>query len=284
MEAAGLVQNFPCAVIRGICDYADSHKSGKWKHYAAAIAAAYAKELLSVVPVDEVEKATVISPLPLSCLVFCKNLFPPNAIALGRLVIDTQEPWLNYFPTSLKLADDEISVTHVPRMREIMESSSNLYNKLSKLFFSFTGFALDNIGSVPEKTYFLLNAGKYFRTLCGEKETRMWFQEVLKYYANVYMAVAIHTVRVSSTSAGRDEESVFAVRYQKVQFKWYLPRHVDNAFLALACNRWQPAAITDRSDGVNDEVILEADLKNYFTEDDLDVDGVSRIDDELIVF
>ena len=37
-------------VIRGICDYADSHKSKKWQKYAAATAAAYAKELLLLVP------------------------------------------------------------------------------------------------------------------------------------------------------------------------------------------------------------------------------------------
>jgi nucleoside phosphorylase len=46
MEAAGLMNNFPCLVIRGICDYADSHKNMDWQHRAAATAAAYAKELL----------------------------------------------------------------------------------------------------------------------------------------------------------------------------------------------------------------------------------------------
>ncbi|CAI6096708.1 unnamed protein product [Clonostachys chloroleuca] len=50
MEAAGLMNNFPCLVIRGICDYADSHKNKVWQLYAAAIAAAYAKELLSIMP------------------------------------------------------------------------------------------------------------------------------------------------------------------------------------------------------------------------------------------
>ncbi|KAI9786931.1 MAG: hypothetical protein M1839_005162 [Geoglossum umbratile] len=50
MEAAGLMDEFPCLVIRGICDYADSHKSKRWQGYAAAAAAAYAKELLSVIP------------------------------------------------------------------------------------------------------------------------------------------------------------------------------------------------------------------------------------------
>ncbi|KAL7815164.1 hypothetical protein V8C26DRAFT_429541 [Trichoderma gracile] len=50
MEAAGLMNRFPCLVIRGICDYADSHKNASWQPYAALTAAAYARELLSVVP------------------------------------------------------------------------------------------------------------------------------------------------------------------------------------------------------------------------------------------
>lgn len=45
MEAAGLMNSFPCLVIRGISDYADTHKNYQWQ--------AYAKELLSVVPTAE---------------------------------------------------------------------------------------------------------------------------------------------------------------------------------------------------------------------------------------
>jgi nucleoside phosphorylase len=55
MEAAGLMNNFPCLVIRGICDYADSHKNKQWQGYAAGTAAAYAKEVLSVIPSSVVE-------------------------------------------------------------------------------------------------------------------------------------------------------------------------------------------------------------------------------------
>ena len=51
MEAAGLMNQLPCLVIRGICDYSDSHKNKKWQGYAALTAAAYGKMLLSVVPV-----------------------------------------------------------------------------------------------------------------------------------------------------------------------------------------------------------------------------------------
>ncbi|KAJ6780196.1 hypothetical protein PWT90_04456 [Aphanocladium album] len=48
MEAGGLMNNFPCLVIRGICDYSDSHKNDEWHKYAALAAAAYARELLHV--------------------------------------------------------------------------------------------------------------------------------------------------------------------------------------------------------------------------------------------
>lgn len=50
MEAAGLSNDFPCVVIRGICDYSDSHKNDEWQGYAAATAASYAKELLQTIP------------------------------------------------------------------------------------------------------------------------------------------------------------------------------------------------------------------------------------------
>lgn len=50
MEAAGLMDQVPCLVIRGVCDYCDSHKHKKWQGYASLTAAAYAKHLLSVVP------------------------------------------------------------------------------------------------------------------------------------------------------------------------------------------------------------------------------------------
>jgi hypothetical protein len=40
------MDGFPCLVIRGISDYADSHKNDTWRPYAASTAAAYAKELI----------------------------------------------------------------------------------------------------------------------------------------------------------------------------------------------------------------------------------------------
>jgi nucleoside phosphorylase len=63
MEAAGLMNEFPCIVIRGICDYADSHKNKQWQGYAAATAAAYAKELLGVIPPSQVSDTRAVAAL-----------------------------------------------------------------------------------------------------------------------------------------------------------------------------------------------------------------------------
>lgn len=49
MEAAGLMDNFPCLVIRGISDYADASKDKGWQGYASLTACAFSKELLSVI-------------------------------------------------------------------------------------------------------------------------------------------------------------------------------------------------------------------------------------------
>lgn len=48
------MDSFPCLVIRGICNYANSHKNKIGKDYAAAAAGAYTKELLNIIPTKRV--------------------------------------------------------------------------------------------------------------------------------------------------------------------------------------------------------------------------------------
>jgi nucleoside phosphorylase len=82
MEAAGLLAELPCIVIRGISDYADSHKNDNWQHYAAAAAAACAKELLSYLDVE------VVSPFRIRNALFPDTNYqiPLRAIGHGRVV------------------------------------------------------------------------------------------------------------------------------------------------------------------------------------------------------
>lgn len=71
METAGLMDILPCLPIRGICDYSDSHKSKEWQRYAAATAAAYARELLEELPVTKsnIPTASMVDP--------CKDSYHP---------------------------------------------------------------------------------------------------------------------------------------------------------------------------------------------------------------
>lgn len=46
MEGAGVWDEVPCVVVKGVCDYADCHKNKRWQDFAAATAAAAMKALL----------------------------------------------------------------------------------------------------------------------------------------------------------------------------------------------------------------------------------------------
>ncbi|KAI0096405.1 hypothetical protein GGR51DRAFT_568369 [Nemania sp. FL0031] len=61
MEGAGVIEAHQCLVICSICDYADSHKNKQWQPYAAAVAAAYVKELLSEIASQIVSDPDIIA-------------------------------------------------------------------------------------------------------------------------------------------------------------------------------------------------------------------------------
>ncbi|KAE8334741.1 hypothetical protein BDV24DRAFT_169894 [Aspergillus arachidicola] len=89
MEAAGLMLDFPCIVIRGICDYSDSHKNKQWQGYAALAAASYTKELLGYIPTSRVAQESLVTDI-------CRSLDDLNTKVKGtneRLdkVYDQQE-------------------------------------------------------------------------------------------------------------------------------------------------------------------------------------------------
>jgi nucleoside phosphorylase len=47
MEGARVWDSLPCIIIKGVCDYADSHKNKAWQQYATATAACCAKAFLT---------------------------------------------------------------------------------------------------------------------------------------------------------------------------------------------------------------------------------------------
>ncbi|KAG8349554.1 hypothetical protein FVEN_g12253 [Fusarium venenatum] len=60
MLAAGIMGQIPCLVIRGICDYADTHKSDEWHYYAAAVAAAYGGAILMKIRGEQVRQTSTM--------------------------------------------------------------------------------------------------------------------------------------------------------------------------------------------------------------------------------
>ncbi|GJC77671.1 hypothetical protein ColLi_00509 [Colletotrichum liriopes] len=79
MEAAGIMSEFSCIVIRGISDYADSHKNDDWHGFAAAAAAACTKELLAYIdPAAAPTMSTVPTSSPGAASIRNKSLVAGN--------------------------------------------------------------------------------------------------------------------------------------------------------------------------------------------------------------
>ncbi|KAI4767255.1 purine and uridine phosphorylase, partial [Aureobasidium sp. EXF-3400] len=104
MEAAGLMNDFPCLVIRGISDYSDSHKNDRWQPYAAATAAAYAKELLGALSAQEVEKLGPAIPFSLKGV--------PAIDHFVQRVSDMQKLEECFFPQQPQLTRRKMFVVH----------------------------------------------------------------------------------------------------------------------------------------------------------------------------
>ncbi|KAJ6257610.1 Serine/threonine-protein kinase [Drechslerella dactyloides] len=95
MEAASLMDNFPSVVVRGIADYADSHKNKHWQEYAAAVAAAYAKCLISATSIVQTSKTqTVIQATShLGARMahsVARSPFPPNTLGQRGQAVQSQ--------------------------------------------------------------------------------------------------------------------------------------------------------------------------------------------------
>jgi len=158
MESGGLMDDFGCLSIRGICDYSDSTKNKEWQGAAALAAAAYAKELLSFVqpeaPPIRITSTTnaststaaaqlsaahgvatqldvsAIAPSPApSASLFVVNreiLESWNSVALGRLVTNLHEPWVNYCADTPLPDKNHVGLSIKPRVHEILDATRGM--------------------------------------------------------------------------------------------------------------------------------------------------------------
>lgn len=234
-----------------------------------------------------------------------------NSVALGRLVIDTSTPWQDFCPITTKPSAAEIGIVTQPRLAEIFERTkgSKIHDSLCKVFSSLLRIeiAVEGLSSAQEKTYYLLNSGVYFSTLCEEPDARKWFETTIKHGWKVYMVVGIHTVHHPSDHApnleqlddagssvqqaeqdvgltvgaeshdGRpaaSREVIIAVQYRKVEFKWFSSRKMETAFLEVGRNRWKVFAISSRADwDEGEDDVVEADLQDEIEAEDIEEEG-----------
>lgn len=63
MEAAGVWDNIPTVVIKGVCDYADSHKNKGFQGYAAVTAASCVKVFLELWPLVDPPSTPIVTPI-----------------------------------------------------------------------------------------------------------------------------------------------------------------------------------------------------------------------------
>ncbi len=86
MEGAGVWGTFPCTLlIKGICDYSDSHKTKAFQHYAAATAAACAKVILEEWPLEP-GYAFFLFPFPFSFLPGSQGELLSSSVSAARQV------------------------------------------------------------------------------------------------------------------------------------------------------------------------------------------------------
>ncbi|KAM0510058.1 hypothetical protein ACHAPE_010631 [Trichoderma viride] len=90
MEGAGAWDEVPCLVVKGVCDYADSHKNKQWQNFAAATAASVMKAILDRYIVTDAAQAAqrpVAAPLnggEISLLPFLTFLLANTVTGQGR--------------------------------------------------------------------------------------------------------------------------------------------------------------------------------------------------------
>ncbi|KAJ5982658.1 hypothetical protein N7451_012758 [Penicillium sp. IBT 35674x] len=118
MEAAGLINHFPCLVIRGICDYSDSHKNEKWQGYAAMVAAAYTKDLLyRIVPQHTTDRIDEIPP-------------PINHVTKATDRIDEIPPPINHVTkTTDRIDETPPPIDHVTKITDRIDVNSSQVNE-----------------------------------------------------------------------------------------------------------------------------------------------------------
>ncbi|RGP72388.1 hypothetical protein FLONG3_6784 [Fusarium longipes] len=84
MEGAGAWDEIPCIIVKGVCDYADSHKNKVWQDFAAATAASVTKAILGQYAVHDGDRDMSNQRLP-ACIISDSQFRDGNFINQGNI-------------------------------------------------------------------------------------------------------------------------------------------------------------------------------------------------------
>lgn len=294
MEAAGIMDldHFPCLVIRGICDYADEFKAKEWQPYAAAAAAAYAKELLGVVPRDQIQNnegsdsvsktssaEAYTTSLPYGLL---HHVFPVEDNFLGSLTTNALWPRQNFYALPTPPSQSQFVVNVQKRSHTINISVASHTSFINGR----RGLNADHTITVDQSSSCMLkNLDDWFEEMSRKRNARKWIEkQLIRSSERIYLVVGFrslwHRDILLTQADSRDDdlksfpclgEAVYAVQYREIKFKWLRRREIDAARLQRG-NCWQ-SLFTERGDENADETedYLEATLNDdvgeaYITE------------------
>ena len=220
MEAAGLMNTFSCLIVRGISDYSDSHKNTQWQKYAAATAAAYCKELLTILPGKGIATQSHIPVSPVQSgpsrnrgyptssasflSIFTDGYLTREQVALGRFVLNIKFPGQDYCPHGTIVTPKDIATKPFNHVREIVARphSGRFESRIAQLFWT-RDPAFDDINTRHATTYQLLNSAECFKRSCANQDTRKWLEQHLVKGA-VSMVVGLHTVKDAAVNLRRE--------------------------------------------------------------------------------
>ncbi|KAF5656320.1 Pfs domain-containing protein [Fusarium circinatum] len=285
MEAAGIMDHFPCLVIRGICDYADSHKNKAWQGYAAATAAAYAKEILGLVPLKDATNAPRL-PQPVknqithTSFLATSDWFEKEDISLASLVPKVQYPDQDAL-VALSLDEGDVSIRVDQALSECFPARpSSINTPLKNLFRRVFGISDSeptgshwHVQATESRSYMLRQPRAIFNLACSMPEVREWLEDafinslpvafIIGYRTALNARLAWKPVEESNFDASADHsrsvlgERIYAICYRKVNFR--LLKGPESAFLA-ASNHWN---LFTEGRGSRNDAFLEVDISDH---------------------
>jgi nucleoside phosphorylase len=297
MEAAGLMNWFPCIVIRGICDYSDSHKNSQWQDYAAATAAAYAKELLRFIPDDipTMEAATPPSASssqttltqnvtehdegrPTALTILHLSFFTLEELVLGRLVTNIQSPAQDFWPippAQVAIPAQWLTRRSLENVQQYVGKRNTWKSALSRLF-SLDGsrrYERDFNFQASETTlYTLSHPTEYFKQICDDPKARFWIEEANQ-DTPVFLVVGLITLKDTTITSSNTSsffaagERIVGLQYRKLRFSLFYSH--ENRRPRLGSSQWEMSFGNVRFGGT--EQMIEVGLVDEMQVEDLEL-------------